>query len=270
LLGLTALALVTLAASPATAQEYSLFDKFSVGFALNQASHDTRIRLDSKIVGIGTEIDLEDDLGLDDSQTIPTLRLDWRMKKRQRLYFSWASYGRSARSTASRDITIGDLVIPVDATVDTDYDFDDVRLGYAYYVLLKDRSALGLSGGFRALDYKLAVSTTIDVGGGITVSEREDGDASGPFPFVGMEYRYGITPKWRLVSELGWFSVKLGDLEGSQLLLDARIEHLFTQRFAWGLRAALGEVDLNTESDEWRGKVDQDIAGVEVFIRARW
>ena len=64
---LVVLAFVVYASMPGlvAAQEFTLLDKFSLGIGGSWNGIDTRARLDSKKLGIGTEINFEEDLNLE-------------------------------------------------------------------------------------------------------------------------------------------------------------------------------------------------------------
>ena len=69
--------LLIFASVPAFAAEHSLFDRFSFGVEGSTLGLDTRIRLDSELIGDGVEIDFERDLGLDSSSITPTFHFAW-------------------------------------------------------------------------------------------------------------------------------------------------------------------------------------------------
>jgi hypothetical protein len=84
-------------------------------------------------VDIGdSPIDMEEDLGLGENETV--LRLDgyWRFAKKHRLGFGYYRLNRDARSVISGDLEIGGETWYAGALVDSDLTLDFYQLNYMY------------------------------------------------------------------------------------------------------------------------------------------
>jgi hypothetical protein len=100
---------------------------------------------------------------------------------------------------------------------------------------------------------------------------EEEGDTAYPLPFLGFSFRYGITQKWRLISNLGWLSVSIGDVDGSQYVINASVEHLTWKHFGFGF--GFNASDVNADIDDggdFTGGVDISAFNIGIFGRARW
>ena len=262
--GLGALFLFNLSVAPVSAQEYPLIDKFTLALGGSNAGLSTEIRLDSRSLGQGTTLNFEDDLGLDASKIIPAVSFGFRFGRKHVFDGNWSKADRNTTSQALSEIRFGDIVIPGGSQVALSYDQAQFSLGYSYYFLRKDRWALGGRVGFRYLSL-----TTI-----LTVRQldlEEEGDTAYPLPFLGLSFRYGITQKWRLISNLGWLSVSIGDVDGSQYIINASVEHLTWKHFGFGL--GFNASDVNADIDdggEFTGGVDISSFNIGIFGRARW
>lgn len=137
--------------SPALGQEYSLFDKFNIGFGASALSFDTKIRVDALNIG-GTEIDYESTLGVSSDEFTPSLVFEWHPGRRHHVFGRWDAVERDGTEAVSTELRFGDLVIPIDATVTSTFDLDELFFGYNYYPWVRDRWALGLGLGARWLD----------------------------------------------------------------------------------------------------------------------
>lgn len=138
---------------PANAQEEScLLDKFSIGIGGDWNGISTRGRVDSRRLGIGTDIDFEGDLDLDASQINPNLRIEWRLKKHHVLRLLVNDIERSSVKETDRELQFGDLVIPVGTTLQSKYDIQTSTLGYSYFLALKEHLGFGVNVGIRVLD----------------------------------------------------------------------------------------------------------------------
>ena len=250
------------AASAAEAQEYSLFDKFSGSLEASYLGLETKARVDSKRLGIGTELSFESDLDLGSSKSIPSVTLEYRLGRRHLLSAFWQDIDRSSSSQPLTEIQFGELVIPIDSNVELGYDIKEVLLGYNYYFVLKDRKAIGVATGLRFLE----ISTTLTVLG---LDLTQEVDVIAPVPFAGIDFRYGLSPKWRLTSTVGLFYIEIGDVKGSQSILGVTMEHLTFKNVGFGFKLRYSLVDLEVDDADYTGTVDLEINNLTFFVRAR-
>ncbi len=112
-----------LLASPtlAVAQE-PLPDKFKIdvgAFFITRTDTSVALAATAGAIGAGAAIDFEEQLGLEDSETVPRIDGYWRFGKRSRLDFSYWKLDRDATRVIDEQIDIGDISIPIGATVQT-------------------------------------------------------------------------------------------------------------------------------------------------------
>lgn len=255
---------IVVASSPATAQEYALFDRFSVSLGGSVLGLNTEIRLDATDSDLGTTISFEDDLGLDSSKIVPALGFRAVLGKRHQIEATWSKADRSATSQALTDIEFGDIEIPEDSGVELSFDQEAISAAYTYHFLLRDRWALGIRGGLRVLSLQtfLGIRNT-DI--------SDEGDTSAPLPFVGFSFRYGIMPRLRLISDFGWLSLSIGDVDGTQLLGDVAIEYLIWKNASFGVSFTSTSLDVDiTEGEDFTGSVDLGAFAATLFVKGRW
>lgn len=266
--------ILALVALPAEAQrEFEpLFDKFNLKVEASWINFSTDIRLDSEVLGEGTTLNFEN-LGLATDKTIPTLAFEWQISKRNRVSARWQDINRSTVTHVEDEIHWGDDVIPVDATLDLDFDITQTFVDYAFYPWVKERWAAGFGLGFRWMD----LSTTLAWEG---LNAADDGrsqeSASGPLPYLYFEYRRLFTDHWRFITGVGWLGVKVGDIDGTQWVGHAGIEYLAGKWWSFGAAFNLATVDVDwagIETDEGNlvnGALNWDIDDISVFARVRF
>jgi hypothetical protein len=253
-----------------SAQENTIVDTLSIGVGVSLDNLDSTVRLDSKSTGTGTVIDYEKDLGFAKNIFIPNAEIQWMPIDRHRFYVSFTQYNRSKKATVNKVIDFGDLVVPINATVKGRLDIDEYKFGYMFYPLFKERWALGVGAGVRLmyLDTSLKIISTPPAATPTVTSDSAD--ATGPLPFMNLEYRYALSPKWRLTTTAGYFTAKISRFKGEQILFGASIEHLVIKRFSWGIMADYSIVDVRSKKEDFRGKMNLDIARLGVFAKVRW
>ena len=244
--------LVLTAAAPAEAQrEFEpLFDKFNFKLAGSWVGLKTEIRLDSDIFeGPGTTLSFENDLGLPDSEAVPTLAFEWQIARKHRLALRWQELSRDSSAQALTEIQWGDEIIPVDANITLAFENSQYFIDYTYYPWVKEKWAAGFGFGLRAMDLLVTLAWEEE-----TIGEGGDNiDGLAPLPYLYFEYRRLFSERWRFVTGLGWLYVKIGDIEGGQWLGRASIEYLLGKRWSFGGGFNLSQVDV-----EWKGLKDEE------------
>ena len=265
---------LALAAAPAEAQRgyEPLFDKFNFQVEASWVNISSEIRLDSEILGEGTTVNFEN-LGLAADKTIPTLAFQWQIAKRHRVGVRWQDIERTSTTHVEEDIQWGDVIIPIDATLSLDFEVTQYFVDYAFYPWVKENWTAGFGLGFRWMD----LSTTL-AWEGLNASDdgRSQSTASGPLPYLYFEYRRLFSDHWRFMTGVGWLSVKVGDIDGTQWVGHVGIEYLAGKWWSFGAGFNLATVDVDwagIEVDQGNlldGSVTWDIEDISVFARVRF
>ena len=268
-LGTATLSIVSLflceALAAQTADELAerwVLDKYSVSVSGRFNSLDTKLRVDSDELGLGTEIDAEDLFGLDSETTNWDLEGEIRLGRKHVLSAAYADFVRDNSRRIDRDITIGDSEFPINTEVRAEYDIETISVGYRYYPWIEETWALGFGLGFRLYDF----AVDIDAG---ELELAENRSASGPMPFVGVDLRVALSPKFRVGGAAGFFDVELGDLGGSQILAEGSLEYLVLPYLTLGAGVDLGQLDVDIDGDDWDGAVETEIVGFRIFTKLR-
>lgn len=262
-----ALAVCLYAPPPAAAQsqdyqERWVLDKYSLGFSGRFNSLDTKLRVDSELLGVGTEVDAEDFLGLDTDDNNYDITAELRFARKHRLAGSYSNFNRDQSREIDREIQVGETVFPVDALVRTELDIQTISFSYRYYPWLEENWALGFGLGFRWYDFALEAGVN-------DLDLLESADISAPMPFVGADFRYAVTSRVRASAAVGYFDVELGDLAGSQILAEGSAEYLILPYLTAGAGVDLGQLDVDFDGDNWDGAADSDIIGLRLFVKLR-
>ena len=251
-----------------------LFDKFNLQIEGSWVDVSTEIRLDSELLGRGTTLNFENDLGLAADKTIPTLAFEWQIAKRHRLGIRWQNIDRASSAQALTEIQWGDDIIPIDAQINLGFDITQTFVDYAFYPWVKERWAAGFGLGFRWMDLKATLEWR-----GENIDEEGTTEAKGiaPLPYLYFEYRRLFSENWRFLTGLGWLSVKVGDVDGTQWVGHVSIEYLAGNRWSFGLGANLATIDVNWDGLEdeegntvYTGTVIMDINDISAFVRVRF
>jgi hypothetical protein len=166
---------------------------------------ETSIRLDSETLGRGTEVDFEDDLGLDDAAE--SLRVDayWRISRHHRLDFSYFDIERTNTRTIARDIQFGDTVFPINTTLTSFFDTEIFKGAYRFTPFPQETWEIGVSLGLHWMHLGVGMAAS-----GLAIAQ--DFTQEAPLPVAGLHAEWQFLPRLRLRGSTEWFYVHLTGL----------------------------------------------------------
>ena len=235
-------------------------DKFMIRLSSYSVQNaDTQLAVANSGSGIGLGYSYNDDLGGDDSVTIPRLDLYYRFNERHRIDFSVFSFKRDGRKILQIDVDLGDQTFSIGETLETDIEYNLFKIGYGYTFFHSDRVELSFGAGLNVTSYDF----TYQLADG---TEDGSADASGPLPMFGFRMSYAINPQWSLhyISEA--FYVELDDaLKGSFTSSELDIQYRFANSVVVGAGITRFSTDLSADDSDWKGKIVDSHRGLLVY-----
>jgi hypothetical protein len=213
---LLVLVLTAVGGRRAVAQDVNhLYDKFQVSVTGAAVILGTTIRVDSD-VGDGTELDTEDDLGLDRAGVRPRIGFRWHPGRRHQLEASYIFINRSGGRSISEDVTVDSVTYTAGATIDTKLGSDQLGVIYRFAFHASDKSLIGAAIGVGAtfFDVNLTGTGTISDGentetGTFTVQKS----LTGPTASIGGFGQWRLGEKWYLEADLRALYVPIDNID---------------------------------------------------------
>jgi hypothetical protein len=225
-------------------------------------SVDTFLRLDRSTGQAGTELLVEDDLGLEDKPTQARMEMIFRLGERNRLRVDYFKLTRFGDEVITRTINFGDETFLVNDRALTSIDYRALGLTYTRSVLYFDRFEVGAGLGISLLEMKAKGEVPTR-----NVREQEDGVA--PYPTFALDGTWRISKRWSLNLRGQTFTAHLDDFTGSLSDYHGDIQYRWRKNFTFGLGyTALRIRAQSTSTDNMPGIFNQDIKGPEFFVRA--
>jgi hypothetical protein len=220
-------------------------------------------RLDSETLGLGTEIGLEDDVGLE--ERIQVLRLDgtYNFNRRHNVALSFYDIERTGTRLTARDIQFGDEFFPAGTPVVSSFDQQILKLSYGYNFLVRERGVLGGSFGLHNMRFGTGLQAA-------DASLGEDASADAPLPVFGLRGHYRFAERWRLVGSIEWFDVQVGDVQGTFEDFIVSVEHDTFDRFGFGFGLNNFGLDVEAGDEDLKGIIDLSFDSVVVYVRGSW
>lgn len=227
-------------------------DRFNVKFgAFSLRDANTEIRLDSSTGVLGTNIDFERDLDIDDRDQTLAVEGYYRFSDRHRVSFAYVDLERDGTRVLANDISFGDQTFTAGTPVNSFYDTEILRLTYLYSFFNDDRLELAVGGGLHVSDIDLGISTP-----GGAIEESESGTA--PLPVISALLESTLTPK--LALKLNWNFFFIGDsaddYDGSLTDFQALLEHRTFKHVGFGGGYTRFALDIESEDDDLRGSFE--------------
>lgn len=206
---------------------------------------------------LGTVIQVEDDLGVDNGPK--TFRVDglFRINEKQSIGFGYWGVKRGGIATIDEQIEWDGNVFDVGATLDSKFDTAWYRVDWRYSLLKTDRGEAGFAVGISAYNFNLGIDgeATIDdgEGGSETLQVSADTSVLAPVPTVGMYMTYGFMPNLLLRLEANLLRFVVGDIEGNLNDTSVRLDWYFSRHVGIG-------GGFNTTSIEYNDRGENPIA----------
>jgi hypothetical protein len=253
-------------AMPLCAQDSPLFPHFSLTAGTSATTFETNARIDPNDgTRSGTLVNFESDLGLDDAQNLPRLRVQWRPFDRHELEGTWFSASRDGAQNIDRTIVFQDETYPVQAFVTTALDLDYMSAAYTYWMRRSERDGVGISLGLASI----AIDATIEATGpGVTRAVIEHVDTDVPVALAGLQGRIAFTDHLHGEASLAMLPrVTIEDYTGSALTGSARVEYRPVRWLGVGAAYDYFRLDVDVAQTELRGEFDMTVRGPSVYLR---
>lgn len=230
---------------------------------------DTEVRVDNTNIGIGDGINLQDDLGFDDSQTTFYGNAYWRFFPRHRIGVGYFRFKDEVTATAQRDLQIGDEIFPAGASLSSEFKFEIFPIHYSYSFLKRDKMELAGTIGMHWYRINFAVAGSASLSG-LDAGAEVSAKANAPLPLLGLDFRYNFTPKWTASILAQAFALSIGDFDGSLVNLGVRTEYWFFNHIGAGLALNWFRLDVEVDSSDWRGELEYKYWGPQIYITVRF
>jgi len=196
------------ASAQVTGPSLALGQKWAVNLGGFWADVNTIARADGQGGRLGTRVDLEQDLGLDDHNLSFIGGVSYQFKRRHGFELMYFDLSRSAQRTLTTNIDFLDEVFAPQTVLASSLDTEIWQLSYEYAFLDQSRHRATAQVGL----HYVRLSAHLGRSAG-TRSATASADA--PLPVIGLGYAYRISPRWLLETRAQLFRLQFDDMDGS-------------------------------------------------------
>lgn len=249
------------------ASAQALSDDFWLQASAFKAHVDTDVTVSSNTnPTVGTEIDLEDDLGFDDDEWLPAVAAGARLGSDLSLMAEYYSLARDTTATLARDITIEDVTYPVNGSVTAGFDTDIYRLVLGWAFVRKPNLEVGAALGVHATTIDLGIEGEGVVGGVSTGAERRQQDFLAPLPTLGLFTSFEPTPGLTLGARIDYLSLKIDDYKGRLINTQATASYRVLRNVGVGVMYRYVDYRVDVEKDRYTGRFAYKFNGPAIFL----
>lgn len=221
-----------------------LYQRFKIGAGAFAAFFNTSLRVDSEELGIGTEIDLEDDLGFDSSKFDFRGFGYYRLGKRHRITFGYFSLARSSVASTDGPIQFGDQVF--EGAVKATFSTAIPSLGYRFSFIANPKVEAAVGIGLSAQITKTGISAIVSIDDEEFLGQDEDSNVTLPIANLNLSASWNPITRLILSGSMGGLYVKISDIQASVGQAAIGADYYFLRNL--GVGAAYSYVKLGAKN----------------------
>jgi len=242
-----------------TAKVWPKKPAFSVRLGSYFASSAGQIRVDGEN-GEGTLIDIQNVLDIPKDATVFRAKADVRIAKWFGVEGEWYRVARSGSSTIDRDITVGDVVFPINETVSSNFTQNYLDLALKFYLFHRERWDLGLWAGACLHFWKFSLNADPS---GLAV----DKDPWAPVPAFGVCFNYYILPRLYLYGKAGYFkySDSSAGIHFDSTRFDISADYYFWKSLGVGVTYEYYDTSVEKSNSNYKGLLGAKTQGFQIY-----
>ena len=241
-----------MSAPKVSAKEYNNFMAVEVSYWLPSSDADVRA---TELSVLGTNIDVENDLGIDDSPAVTSISASFNLVRFNRFVFSFLSIEADGNKDITRDITFKGRTYSVGENVSSSYEFKHYEGYYEFIPFKQDAAELGVLVGVKyiEIDSQLTSNTS-------TISESAS--VKGPLPIVGVQGEIRLPYKFQLSGVGKGFIINYSDSDFKLIDIVTALNYDINNF----LRATVGYRYFLIDAEDGDNKADIEFTGPVVGL----
>lgn len=220
------------------------------------------IRVDGPGGSQGTDINVENDFGLDKNATTFRLDGDLRIASWFSLGLNYYGFSRSSTKALDKNIQIGDTLFPLHQTVKTTMTTIFGNVDLKFYLIHRQRLDFGVYAGIYLTHLKIDVrAQEIDRQ---LIAIRK---IWAPIPSIGLHFWYEPVPKLFLYGKAGYFYLEPTQrTKFDSATINFNAEYYFYKFLGIGARYEYSAMNLNLDVSSYRGKLNYNVSGFQAYL----
>jgi hypothetical protein len=248
------------AADDSAGRNPALNDKWFFEFGGYFPKSATTAQLDSSTGGVGTIVDFQNMLGMEEHASAANFAIRWRFTERWRLEASYFDTRREGDRATTQDIRWGDKFFPAGSQLNSSIDVNDARVSVGYSLYKTSDKELGIGFGFHVMGYDARISSQL-IG-------SESKRVTAPLPVITFYGGFSMDDKWSIAARLDRFSLTYDQYSGSITGMGLELLYQPFRHFGLGVGYQSLFIDFEATRGDFIGKINQTMQGPTAFLNA--
>ena len=236
-------------------------DRVEIRLAAFNNSIDTKIVSEGDPGFPGSEIDLEETLGLPDNQTILQADAIFRFGEFHRIEIGYFETSRNGVATLQDPIQFGDELFAAGTTVNSSAETRILQLGYAYSLINDTQKELGFMAGVHYSSLKTEIFAP-------ATGQRDATDSTVPLPVIGLHGSIAVGRFASLGARLQVFRMDFDRYKGLMNYFSIDFQRRFGDTFRVGIAYNFLGMKLDSRDDDLMGTIEVRHQGPALFVSA--
>lgn len=238
-------------------------DRLAISLGVMQVDAATQLRVDPDGGSLGTQLDAENDLGLDKRRYEPKFEAWIRAGERHRLFFDYFTFDRSATKVlALPPVNYGEVVLLTGDPVQTDLSMRILGVTYGYS--LWHGETFELSGLIGINDTEITSSVRVQTP---TRHIYDSQSLAGPYPTPGIAATWVASERFYFDASGKYLRVAVDNLSAAVGIYEFAAHYRLRPNVAFALGYNAIKADLTSNQHNNAGHFDFDAQGPELFVR---
>ncbi|NIP14401.1 MAG: hypothetical protein GWM88_06590 [Pseudomonadales bacterium] len=211
-------------------------------------------------------------LGMDKRYDSFWAGLEWQFAKRWGLALSYSDFSTDGERTVSEGGNFGDLEWRKDAELVSEMDMDIFIVDVTWDFVKTERSHFGLGVGAHVADFSMEIDLSVEgqIGDDTVViaGGTETAGITAPLPNISMRGGHRFGDNFYLGGTAGYFSLKVGDVDGELITARGSLEWRPHKRFGLGIGYQFVSFDVKEKKETKQERYDADFYGPIFFVSA--
>jgi outer membrane protein len=223
----------------------------------------TKLLLNATDTEPADDVDLEEILGVADTETVAQLDALYRIAYYHRFELGYFQLRRNASTIAQRAIRFGDQLYSEGSKIETRTESELLRLGYSYSLMRDGQKELGLTAGLAYTRFEAHVRVDDQ-------QQAERVSVETLLPALGV---YGSVPlgaKWSVGADVDLFFLDLPRYDGYMAYLALDLERKFSENFGVGLGYNFYGMRLKSKNENLDGTIRVRYQGPKLYLSMKF
>ena len=215
-------------------------------------------------------IDFGERWNFDASDTNVAAEFKWRFGEKWSLGAQYFDSSDSGRSTLDEDIEWKDYILKAGSNVGAGVDVTVARLFFGRTFSASVNHEFGAGLGLHWMEMGAFIDGELFLNDESTGIRRESVSAAAPLPNLGAWYHYAFSSKWLASVRLDWLDVSFDEYSGNLINGSASINYMPWDHFGVTLAYQYFGIDVDVDSNNWKGGADFSYRGPFISVTATW